>query len=68
MSTAEASLHHDAKISNDDVIHAVALALTASPLTDSVRTLPERKPEDEPGDPTGLPMEMVYAFQKETTH
>jgi predicted RNase H-like nuclease len=43
--------------SNDDLLDAFALALTASDRTAAVQTLPERS---EP-DPAGLPMEMVYA-------
>ncbi|MFW5903383.1 MAG: DUF429 domain-containing protein [Halolamina sp.] len=45
---------------NDDLIDAFALALTASPLTGPLLTLPRDPAEDET-DPRGLPMEMVYA-------
>jgi predicted RNase H-like nuclease len=45
---------------NDDLLDAFALALTASPLTGPLRTLP-RDPDGEETDPRGLPMEMVYA-------
>lgn len=44
-----------AEVSNDDIVDAFALALTASPLTGELRTLGGEK------DPNGLPMEMVYA-------
>lgn len=43
--------------SNDDLLDAFALALTASSLTGSLETLPD----DPERDPQGLPMEMVYA-------
>jgi predicted RNase H-like nuclease len=43
--------------SNDDLLDAFALAVTASSLTGTARTLPE-SPED---DDRELPMEMVYA-------
>lgn len=49
----------DAKVANDDVIDAFALALTASPMTGSLRTLPNEPPTDDTED---LPMEMVYAY------
>lgn len=55
----DASADLDADVSNDDVIDAVALAVTASPLTGEPRSLPE---SGEPTDPRGLPMEMVYAL------
>lgn len=47
----------EANVGNDDLADAFALALTASPLTGSLRTLPA----DPPTDAAGLPMEMVYA-------
>ncbi|WP_290816935.1 DUF429 domain-containing protein [Halovivax sp.] len=47
----------DAGASNDDLLDAFALALTASERTGGLETLPEEPPTDE----TGLPMEMVYA-------
>lgn len=47
----------DATVGNDDLLDAFALALTASPLTGPLRTLPE----EPPADPQGLPMEMVYS-------
>lgn len=56
----DASRDLDADVSLDDVIDAFALALTASPQTGDLQTLP-RQPTDDPGDPQGLPMEMVYA-------
>lgn len=43
--------------SNDDLLDAFALAVTASPLTGDLQTVPE-EPEFDPKD---LPMEMVYA-------
>lgn len=51
----------DAKVGNDDLIDAFSLALTASRETASLQTLPEDWPDGDQGDPTGLPMEMVYA-------
>lgn len=53
----------DAEVGNDDIIDAFALALTASPKTGPLHTLPDEGLEDDKGDPTGdLPMEMVYAY------
>jgi len=53
----------DGGVGNDDIVDAFALALTASPKTGRLRTLPEESPADDTGDPTEeLPMEMVYAF------
>jgi len=54
-----ASTGLDAKVGNDDVIDAFALALTASPKTGPLRTLPDEPPTDDTGN---LPMEMVYAY------
>jgi len=54
----------DAQVGNDDIVDAFALAITASPKTDEVQTLPAKNPEGDEGDPEGLPMEMVYAFPK----
>lgn len=48
----------DCAASNDDLLDAFALELTASPRTPETRTLPEA-PET---DPRGLPMEMVYTL------
>ena len=45
------------QLSNDDLLDAFALAVTASPLTGDLRTLPEAPDVDE----MGLRMEMVYA-------
>ncbi|WP_323677453.1 DUF429 domain-containing protein [Halorubellus sp. PRR65] len=45
------------ELSNDDLLDAFALAVTASTLTGEFETLPEDPSEDE----TGLTMEMVYA-------
>jgi predicted RNase H-like nuclease len=53
-------------VENDDIIDAFALALTASPQTGQLRTLPEEWPDDDPGDPLGLPMEMVHAYPPHT--
>jgi predicted RNase H-like nuclease len=47
----------DPRLSNDDLLDAFALAVTASPLTGDLQTLPETPGEDE----MGLRMEMVYA-------
>ena len=59
----DASTDLDAKVGNDDVIDAFALALTASPKTGPLNTLPDEWPEEDGGDPTGeLPMEMIYAY------
>ena len=55
----DASTDLDAKVGSDDVIDAFALALTASPKTGSLRTLPDEPPTDDTGK---LPMEMVYAY------
>ncbi len=52
----------DAEATNDDLLDAFVLALTASPKTGQLRRLPEEPPTADPGDPTGLPMEMVYAY------
>jgi predicted RNase H-like nuclease len=54
----------DARVGNDDIVDAFALALTASPKTDDFQTLPDVWPENDGGDPMGLPMEMVYAYRK----
>jgi predicted RNase H-like nuclease len=54
----------DAKVGNDDIIDAFALALTASPKTGPVKMLPDEWPENDIGDPAdGFPMEIVYAYQ-----
>jgi len=53
----------DAKVKNDDILDALVLALTASNLTGELLTLPEEWPSNDEGDPTGLPMEMVYAYR-----
>lgn len=53
----------DAKVGNDDLVDAFALALTASPKTGQLRTLPADQPADDDCDPTNLPMEMVYAHR-----
>jgi len=59
----DAAINLDAKVGNDDIIDAFALALTASRKTGPVHTLPDEGSKDDPGDPTGaLPMEMVYAY------
>ncbi|MDR5674332.1 putative nuclease, RNAse H fold [Halalkaliarchaeum sp. AArc-CO] len=59
-----------AEVGLDDLADAFALAVTASPLTGDLRTLPgdrsgvdsdDQSGPDGPGDPAGLPMEMVYA-------
>jgi len=47
-------------VANDDLLDAFILALTASPFTGPLRTLP-READGDQRDPTGLPMEMVYA-------
>jgi len=51
----------ESKAKNDDLLDAFVLAITGSPLTDSVKSLPRDPPENDNGDPKGLPMEMVYA-------
>lgn len=53
-SIREASIGLDARVGNDDIVDAFALALTASPMTGELRTLGGEKDEE------GLPMEMVY--------
>lgn len=50
----------DAEVGTDDVLDALVLAVSASQPTGALRTLPERWPAADPGDPTGLPMEIVY--------
>lgn len=50
----------DFDIANDDLLDAFVLALTASPKTNPTTTLPDEWPEDDQGDPRGLPMEMTY--------
>jgi len=52
----------NADVGNDDIIDAFALALTASPKTGDMQTLPDEQPEEDSCDPEGLPMEMVYAY------
>jgi predicted RNase H-like nuclease len=47
----------DPQLGNDDLLDAFALAVTASPLTNALQTLPEHPARDE----MGLRMEMVYA-------
>lgn len=49
----------DAAVGNDDVVDALALALTASPKTGELATLPDSPPPD---STDALPMEMVYAL------
>jgi predicted RNase H-like nuclease len=46
--------------SNDDLLDAFVLAVAASPLTGELRSLPRGWPDSDPGDPTGLPMEIVH--------
>ncbi|OLZ41419.1 hypothetical protein A6E15_10640 [Natrinema saccharevitans] len=59
----DASTGLDATVGTDDVIDALVLALTASPITGRLHTLPNERPEDDGGDPTDeLPMEMAYAY------
>lgn len=58
----DAGSNLDADVSNDDIVDAFALALTASPKTGDLQTLPENNLEDDSGDPRGLPMEMVYTY------
>lgn len=61
MHIREAGTDLNCKVGNEDIIDAFALALTAYPKTGPLLTLPEEWPEGDEGDPTGLPMEMVYA-------
>lgn len=53
----------DAEVGNDDLMDAFSLALTASERTAPSQKLPEELPDGDQGDPTGLPMEMVFAEQ-----
>lgn len=53
----ESSADLDVDVANDDVVDTFALALTASPLTGELRSLPEERKTDR----HGLPMEIVYA-------
>jgi predicted RNase H-like nuclease len=46
--------------SNDDLLDAFVLAVAASPLTGELRSLPAEWPDGDPGDPAGLPIEIVY--------
>lgn len=46
---------------NDDLLDAFVLAVTGTPLTGKLKSLPKESPEEDDGDPKGLPMEMVYA-------
>ena len=60
----DAATNLDADVGNDDLIDAFALAITASPKTGQVRTLPNQWPDTDSGDPTGeLPTEIVYAYR-----
>lgn len=54
----DASMNLDEMVGNDDVIDAFALALTASPLTSELHSLPDKGPEF---DEKELPMEIVYS-------
>lgn len=63
----EAGTDLDAEVGLDDLVDAFALALTASPLTGELRTLPGEPPDDDPGDPNGLPMEMAYPSPRSET-
>ena len=49
--------HRRLDLADDDILDAMALAITASANRGTLRTLPERPVEDS----CGLPMEMVYA-------
>lgn len=55
----DAGSNLDAGVGNDDLLDAFVLALTASPNTGELRTLPQ----DPPTDDRGIPMEMVYSFR-----
>jgi predicted RNase H-like nuclease len=57
LAAGEAVADWDHGASNDDLLDAFALAITASDLTGDLRTLPE----DPETDAAGLRMEMVYA-------
>ncbi|MEF8780063.1 MAG: DUF429 domain-containing protein [Haloferacaceae archaeon] len=61
----EAGTDLAAEVGLDDLVDAFALALTASPLTGELRILPREQPDDDPGDPEELPMEMVYALPRD---
>jgi len=52
----------DIKVRNDDIVDGFALALTASPKTGDLRTLPDQWPKGDEGDPKRVSMEMVYMF------
>jgi len=56
-----AGIELESKAKNDDLLDAFGLAITGSPLTDPVKSLPRDPPENDNGDLKGLPMEMVYA-------
>ena len=51
-------------VSMDDLLDAVALAVTASHLTGPLRTLPPADSAAAERDPAGLPMEMVYSKRR----
>lgn len=46
---------------NDDLLDAFVLALTGTPLTREVTSLPEEWPDGDAGNPEGLSMEIVFA-------
>jgi len=51
----------NAKVGNDDIIDAFALAVTASPLTSEPLILPENPTST---DPRGLPMRITYTYSE----
>ena len=51
----------DCAATNDDLLDAFVLAVTGSPLTETAKSLPGKWPDGDDGNPTGLPMEMVFA-------
>lgn len=60
-SIREAGAGLNAKVGNDDIVDAFALALTASPMTGELQTLGGEE------DPEELPMEMVYPEPETST-
>jgi len=57
----EAGTGLESEATNDDLLDAFVLAITASELTGDTKTLPQNWPANDQGDPEDLPMEMVYA-------
>jgi len=61
----EAGKGLECEATNDDLLDAFVLAITASELTGDTKTLPQNWPDDDRGDRKDLRMEMVYAERGE---